>query len=1059
LPISNSTLNWTNGTSKLLQAIYSLTGSSVEKFNITLNYSGNRSGTFVFDNASMDPVIGTGNYQVKVNLTNTNYDQISGGNVSLYYMNNTFVSSSLTNSSGIVEFLDVAAEEYVVNITATNYSLENISFNLTSNRTYNFTLLYNDTIGPTVTAVSPIYDYNSLSPLVSFVWSVVDNFDENLTCHLVIKYPTYAIERNVTYYGNGTINTNSTINNLSDNSNNVATQWYLWDVTCYDDNGNSGSSDLYIKLNVDATAPIFTDVLLIPNPVQNYTFAYINFTVNETHLNDSTVNASVDGYEASYYDNYSGTYSFRFHINSSFFNTSNQSFHTITLSASENSPWNRSNTSNASTLLEHDFIVPGIIDYFPANGSVNFSLGGNISFNFSENVTVGNAYTVIPVGGSAISGELTYNNVTNVSVFDPYLLLEENTTYVVTVNPGVVDEAGNPLNDTYIWNFTTAYSDIDNDGIPDYNDTDDDGDGVNDSLDFIKGNESNVNTYLTDLNITVNGSDNISTFNGTTTVRFYNGSGLFVSFNYTFSNDSVLDFSNLTVQMNPNSSLAGVLVMGGLINVTKTFYLSNLSGHNGVCVRNIETKSFDQINDNCSSYSSEEYWIRCDNSTYYNFTCESDGTDMVVLNLTNSAVIQMNDRRPPRITSFTLNDGTYVGTPPPYRITSRSPAVQITTDENATCRYNVSFDDSSVLNVDFDDLNSYEYAFSGGVGQYGTTFNVVLDTLSTVSDAEPYWLVFRCMDPYGNKHDATCTDDCFRTFYVVTESSNGGNGNGNGDDDGGNQEASEETTIFSVRRIWSSINASEEKVVDVARDASAIKYMTFTLSEDVVNAELRLTGLVEAPAIISSLQNGSVYQIVRVRTVNFNDDNIASANIKFAVSKEWLATNNVNQDDMRFFRHDDFDWYDYQPEVIEVNETNVYYSVDVPGFSYFIIAQKYIPYVETNASNVTNATNESLVDITGGVVEDIDLNDTNVSDDVDESSPLKGFLSFFVVLVIVVGGLLGYYFYKTKFEAMEVKEDDHILRFDDILEEFEGKMDKNKEIDAKKIKRKPAKKR
>src|SRR3989338_2765876 len=98
--------------------------------------------------------------------------------------------------------------------------------------------------------------------------------------------------------------------------------------------------------------------------------------------------------------------------------------------------------------------------------------------------------------------------------------------------------------------------DLDNDGNPDFNESDDDNDGISDENDFLLGNLSSINTTM-QLSININGTANLSKlFNGTYVVNITNGSEQIIEFNFTFNSSSILDFGNITINRTIKGSSA-----------------------------------------------------------------------------------------------------------------------------------------------------------------------------------------------------------------------------------------------------------------------------------------------------------------------------------------------------------------------------------------------------------------------------------------------------------------------------------------------------------------------
>lgn len=94
----------------------------------------------------------------------------------------------------------------------------------------------------------------------------------------------------------------------------------------------------------------------------------------------------------------------------------------------------------------------------PAPGATGVPLNTNISVRFTEHVVNANTKITLKKGTSNIPVNIMYNPVTFVATLDPIDDLEQNTTYIVTVQggpTGILDAAGNYLQNTDQWQFTT----------------------------------------------------------------------------------------------------------------------------------------------------------------------------------------------------------------------------------------------------------------------------------------------------------------------------------------------------------------------------------------------------------------------------------------------------------------------------------------------------------------------------------------------------------------------------------------------------------------------------
>ena len=177
--------------------------------------------------------------------------------------------------------------------------------------------------------------------------------------------------------------------------------------------------------------------------------------------------------------------------------------------------------------------------------------------------------------------------------------------------------------------------DLDNDGNPDFNESDDDNDGISDENDFLLGNLSSINTTMP-LSININGTANLSKlFNGTYVVNITNGSEQIIEFNFTFNSSSILDFGNITINRTIKGSSA-ISIRGLRFASTKTFFLEKMNTNvKSVCIKDADA-GFDTISSGCDA--ANETLLMCDNLTSGQYACFDTGLRYKVIGLSHSAV-------------------------------------------------------------------------------------------------------------------------------------------------------------------------------------------------------------------------------------------------------------------------------------------------------------------------------------------------------------------------------------------------------------------------------------
>ncbi|MBW2989600.1 Ig-like domain-containing protein [Candidatus Woesearchaeota archaeon] len=525
----------------------------------------------------------------------------------------------------------------------------------------------------------------------------------------------------INYYINGILNQSSRAN---------MTFWasegsYTLDVSLY--NGSLSSKNESINFTLDLTKPI----IMLDKPEDSYendsaehTLVIFNGTASDSiALKNATLYHNISGAwkanKSAALSSASSCFSFTLNLtNSSFIwnvmacdNAGNCGFSGI----------NRSATLNFTAPPE----FPEITGFSPANSSVNVSEKADITAFFSMDMEEGSlnhsTFLVRDSNGSAVRGKIKYYQNDKKARFNPHRFLKNNETYTVNLSAGISSESGPSLGYDLVWNFSTRLKDTDDDGIPDSLDEDDDNDDINDTEDFLKGSPSNVKTDIGSLMIRVNRSSNLNKrFRKKAVVELLENNTLLIEFNFSFSNSSILDLTNITVQKNDEDSIGSLIISGISLDSTKTFYLDNISDYDGVCVKDAETESISNISSTCKE--EHETFVRCPGSAR-NYNCTINGTRLKVTGLNHSAVQQADDNSPPRIDMISVS---YSGT------TTVSVTLTVMTDEDASCRYDV--DDVS--------FSSMGYSMSGSSIQHSRSISYSRDT------SGDYYVL--CRDDFGN---------------------------------------------------------------------------------------------------------------------------------------------------------------------------------------------------------------------------------------------------------------------------------------------------------------------
>ncbi len=265
---------------------------------------------------------------------------------------------------------------------------------------------------------------------------------------------------------------------------------------------------------------------------------------------------------------------------------------------------------------------------------------------------IANETTLINITANATdldNNSLTYHiNDTRFNRADNVFTWQTNITnsgvYVVSIN--VTDDSAVDSRNVTITIIDAP--DLDSDGNPDFNDTDDDNDGINDGDDRLTGNAISVGIYNLNstLNITVNGTTNLSQmFNETLNISFKDGNIMLVEFEFNFSN--TLALQNITINKQEAGVAAGSILVKGInlpTGQTKTVYVDKLQADVVICVKDAEIASVSEIQQNCSG--ANETRLTCPASgnpaTKKGYSCTNLGDRFKVEGLEHSGVLQIN---------------------------------------------------------------------------------------------------------------------------------------------------------------------------------------------------------------------------------------------------------------------------------------------------------------------------------------------------------------------------------------------------------------------------------
>ncbi|MBI5073260.1 S8 family serine peptidase [Candidatus Woesearchaeota archaeon] len=375
---------------------------------------------------------------------------------------------------------------------------------------------------------------------------------------------------------------------------------------------NDGFDNSSVSWNISVimpTAPIATNVAVIPSVLtrmDNATCSYVYSDPNNDAENGTSIFWYMNGTLQENLSNQTTISDTLFHVS--------ESWQCAVLPSDGN---NTGNTFFSSAI--------SVVNYAPV---LSFA---NVTVNETEPV-------VLSITANDSEGDpliLTINDsrftfVNEAYVFDTTL----NSSSVFSVEITATDG----YDTVYALAFITIIDavDHDEDGIPDFSDADDDGDGIADDVDVVAGNATFVNLSSTIVlfdgkETQPNNSENL------VIVSFVNGNKTLVEFPYNFS-EHTLSLYNVEI-LNQSSTNGNIVVQNLNITTTKTVFISQTNASaTGVCVLDAETASLSLMTSSCKG--TAEYFVPCNGTATAGYSCTSIGGMYKIRGLHHSAVEQ-----------------------------------------------------------------------------------------------------------------------------------------------------------------------------------------------------------------------------------------------------------------------------------------------------------------------------------------------------------------------------------------------------------------------------------
>jgi PGF-pre-PGF domain-containing protein len=315
----------------------------------------------------------------------------------------------------------------------------------------------------------------------------------------------------------------------------------------------------------------------------------------------------------------------------------------------------------------------------------------------------------------------------------------------------------------------------------------------------------------------------------------------------------------------------------------------------------------------------------------------------------------------------------------------------LTTDENATCYYGTSKGNISILTK-----------MSSTVGRTHTqSADYTSDTSGT------YY--FACNDTLGNggsgaNYTNSSAFSVDQTADATTTTASGSSGGGS------STTVSSTAKGISTAKKWiTPLNPGVTANMQVRSEGIPVSLVSFTLANRVTNVQLTVTKLDAAPETPVPEGAGKVHSYIDVATQNLEAKDLTEVKFKFAVKKTWLTENGYSVENVLMQRFDGIKWVDLPTKQLQDVNGDVVYEATSPGFSVFAIVGRTAvegSVAEEEAQKAEDAAKEPVVEE--------DEQQPEADAPVIPTQPKKPFTGWLVVLLIVVIGVAGYFFWQKK---------------------------------------------
>jgi len=178
---------------------------------------------------------------------------------------------------------------------------------------------------------------------------------------------------------------------------------------------------------------------------------------------------------------------------------------------------------------------------------------------------------------------------------------------------------------------------------------------------------------------------------------------------------------------------------------------------------------------------------------------------------------------------------------------------------------------------------------------------------------------------------------------TITSAGSGTTSPGGGGSTGGTSASSTKVVLAkgNANITVPSIAANKMASVSITKTEDvAFRQINISVANAVNNIKIVINKIPGLPASITHEISGKVYHYIEISKTNFTDSDVEKINIKFAVNKTWLKSNNVSASNIALYRWSDSKWNELTTTYLSEDASEAFYKAESPGLSVFIIGTK-----------------------------------------------------------------------------------------------------------------------